>query len=126
MNEFGTDTIAYMRHNFVERKAQYINQPLSKLLSDYELGLVFDPTRTYPYKTTETIRIDGAILQYPTPPQYKEPYAFLIINFKAPHLPRVETYNNMINPDDSNEWAEKLKNCIVSDIELVIGPFGPN
>ncbi|NDW12833.1 hypothetical protein D0T50_08005 [Bacteroides sp. 214] len=126
MSEFGTDTIAYMRYNFVERKTQYINQPLSKLLSDYELGLVFAASETFPYKTTETVRIDGAILQYPTPPQYKEPYAFLIIDFKAPHLPWWNTYNNMINPDDSDEWAEKLKNCIVSDIELVIGPFHPN
>ncbi|NDW12834.1 hypothetical protein D0T50_08010 [Bacteroides sp. 214] len=126
MNEFGTDAIAYMRYNFVDRKAQYINQPLSKLLGDYELGLVFYPSETYPYKTTETVRIYGAVLKYPTPPQYKGPYGVLMIYFKTPHLPWWDTFNSMLDTDDDAEWAEKLKNCIVSDIELEIGPFGPN
>ncbi|NDW12835.1 hypothetical protein D0T50_08015 [Bacteroides sp. 214] len=126
MSEFGTDTIAYMQYNFVERKAQYINQPLSKLLEDYELGLVFNPSKTYPYRTTETARIYRAFVKYPIPPQYKEPHGVLAVYFKTPHLAWLDIYNNMINSDDSDEWAEKLKDCIVSDVELYIAPFGQN
>ena len=125
LSEFGTDTIAYMRYNFVDRKAQYINQPLSKILADYELELTFNPTETHPYKTTETVRIYGAVIVYPNE-NSNRPFGMLEIDFKTPHLPWQETFDSMEDSDDDWEWVDKLQDCTVKEIELAVGPFGPN
>ena len=127
MSTFGTDSIAYMQYNFVDRKAQYINQPVSKILEDYELELaVFEPKITYPYKTTETVMIMGAFIQYTEEYYRDQPYGRLYIFFKTPLLPYIVTRDSMEDDEDEWEWVEKLENCIVKEIELAVGPFGPN
>ena len=127
METFGTDSIAYMRYNFVDRKAQYINQPVSKILEDYELEMaVFEPSRTYPYLIAETAVIFGAFIQYTEEYEREQPYGRLRIDFKMPHLPWYATLDSMEDDEDEWEWVEKLENQIVEDIRLVIGPFGPN
>jgi len=127
METFGTDSIAYMQYNFVDRKAQYINQPVSKILEDYELEMaVFEPSRTYPYRISETAVIYAAFIQYTEEYEREQPYGRLYIDFKTPHLPWRETLDSMEDDEDEWEWVEKLENCIVKDIELAVGPFGPN
>lgn len=125
MDQFGTDSIAYMRYNFVDRKAQYINQTVSKILDDYELELaIFEPRITHPYFISETVVIYGVFIQYTHDFDREKPYAKLNIYFKTPHLPYEATAASMYDDEDELEWVEKLKNCIVEDVRLVIGPFG--
>lgn len=127
MSQFGTDSIAYMRYNFETRKSVYINQPVSKFLNDYELELaVSHPTTTYPYAPGANGQewIDGMVIKYDWSNR-RRPYGVLFIDFKAPLLPWKSTLNSMGDSDDDAEWAKKLKNQIVSDIRLAIGPFTP-
>ena len=125
MEQFGTDSIAYMQYNFIDRKAQYINQPVSKILDDYELEMaVFEPKITHPYFTSETVVIIGAFIQYTENYDRELPYGRLYIYFKTPHLPWESTRISMYDDEDEWEWVEKLKNCIVEDISLAVGPFG--
>jgi len=125
MEAFGTDSIAYMQYNFVDRKAQYINQPVSKILEDYELEMaVFEPRINHPYLKAETVIIFGAFIQYTEEYDRDEPYGRLEIYFKTPHLPWEATRGSMEDDEDEWEWVEKLKDCIVEDIEVPIGPFG--
>ena len=127
METFGTDSIAYMQYNFVDRKAQYINQPVSKILEDYELEMaVFEPRINHPYLKAETVIIFGAFIQYTDEYDRELPYGKLNIYFKTPHLSWEATRDSMEDDEDEWEWVEKLENCIVKDIRLVIWPFGSN
>lgn len=122
MYNFGKDTIAYMQYNFGDRKAQYINQPLSKILKDYELRVIFSTCEDYHYYTSEPPTINGAFLDYTY--DNNRPYAMLDIRFKTPHLTYKTVENNISDLDNDMEWADELKNCIVSDIIVSVGPFG--
>ena len=131
LGEFGTDTIAYMHYNFVDRKDQYIGQPFKKLINDCEWEpFRMDPTSTYPYAPGAKGKsyVYGADLKYLYPSDmihYRKigkPFATLEISFPPPH-PEWEIIQKMMPyPDDDRVWALKMGDMIIEDIKLLIEP----
>ncbi len=83
MAEFGTDTIAYMQYNFIDRQDQYIGKPLAVLLNDYELCLMINSSQSYLYAPGANGKswIDGAYVDYShTRDDYTKPYGVLFIS----------------------------------------------
>ena len=128
MPKFGTDTIAYMQYNFIDRQDQYIGKTLDNLLKDYELPLVLIGLNSAPYTSQANGKswFEGVIVRSPI---RSNPYGVLYVFFRPPLiLAWTKAEGDIVhihNPTDYNEWREVLKDCIIDKIELDVLPLNP-
>ena len=125
LETFGTDTITYLQHNFIDRKDQYIGHSFEKLMNDYELFLIVNTKRTYPFApgANGNSFIHGVNVLY-TYDSNVNPYGILSIEFTSPHWEWDQLRKMIHNLDDDKELARLLKDCIIEDIQLEIYPEG--
>lgn len=129
--EFETDTIAYLQYNFIDRKDEYIGQPLRKLVADYEvLPFRLNPKETYPFAPEANGKsfIYGVVILYLYPSEMAEykkthkSYGVLSIDFIESHLEWNSIRKEMLDSDDDFELAEKLGSCVLKSLDLLIRP----
>ena len=130
--EYQGDTVLFLRKAFDARKAEFIGQPFSKVLDEWQAQLpvkflVFGDTGPWVFNPEERELVKSASLYYYTESEtnYKEarhePYYKLRVTF-APPLPyKIQEFWRLQEEEDSQlgpQLYEKLKNYIVKDIKV--------
>ena len=91
MNEFGTDTLGYLKYNYVDNKSQYTGKSFEFFLNEFELPIgIAGFNQTNPGDFSNSY-VNGVNMFYLTPIQTmeydkaKRIYFWINVYFKPPH-----------------------------------------
>ncbi|WP_300725751.1 hypothetical protein [uncultured Rikenella sp.] len=130
--ECGGDTVLYLRKTFDDRKAEFIGQPFSKVLDEWESQLpvgflVFGNTGMWPAKEEDKYLVQSVSIYYNTEIETNlkgmrhEPYYGVKISFIPPYLHKVREFWRLQEEEELQlgpQLYEKLKDYIVKDIYM--------
>ena len=132
--EYQGDTVLFLRKAFDARKAEFIGQPFSKVLDEWQAQLpvgwlLFGDTGPWVFNPEERELVNSANLYYNTEEEINkkgtrhEPYYRLLVTF-APPLPyKIQEFWRLQEEEEDSQLGpqlyEKLKNYIVEDIKVL-------
>ena len=119
------DTLKYVDINFVQNKKNYIGQPFSKFLEDFELNVYYQDTFAGRTKNSRNRSyIWGLQIVYIPEPYFylrdNRPFYTFYFEFEAPYTVTTEIYESEGGcawPAKPNYYNHFFKDCIIKDME---------
>ena len=116
------DTLKYVDVNFVQNKNNYIGQPFSKFLEDFELNVYYQDTFAGRAKNSRNRSyIWGLQIVYIPEPYFylrdNRPFYTFYFEFEAPYMVTTEIFGGTIWGSKPNYYNHFFKDCIIKDME---------
>ena len=116
------DTLKYVDINFVQNKNNYIGQPFSKFLEDFELDAYLKFSYSGRSKNSGIwSTIWGIQIVYVPEPYFyfrdNRPFYYFYFEFEAPYMVTTEIFGGTIWGSKPNYYNHFFKDCIIKDME---------
>ena len=116
------DTLKYVDVNFVQNKKNYIGQPFSKFLEDFELNVYLKFAYSGRTKNSRnSCTIWGLQIVYIPEPYFylrdNRPFYTFYFEFEAPYTVADEIFKGTIWGSKPNYYNHFFKDCIIKDME---------
>jgi hypothetical protein len=120
---FNKDTVAYLKYNFADQSGKYENRPISKLLGDLEIPIIyFLPIHNFDNKR---FSMEELVFEFNSRKdrmsairKHKDNLARLVIRFSPPV--KASKVDSIISKRSNNSWYDEINEvyskCIITKI----------